>query len=73
MFERPKEIHRAVTKNLIHVASSKHTRPDLMMLHDTVKCGVANLKATGHYNLDSVLASNTYKRARRDGREARGN
>ena len=59
-FERPKEIHRAVTKNLIHVASSKHTRPDLMMLHDTVKCGVANLKATGHYNLDSVLASNTY-------------
>ena len=60
-FERPKEIHRAVTKNLIHVAPAKHTRADIMMLHDTVKCGVANLKATEHYySLDAVLASNTY-------------
>ena len=59
-FERPKEIHRAVTKNLIHVAAAKHTRADLMLLHDTVKCGVANLKATENYSLDTVLASNTY-------------
>ena len=59
-FERPKEVHRAVTKNLIHVAAAKHTRADIMMLHDTVKCGVANLKATEHYSLDAVLASNTY-------------
>ena len=59
-FERPKEIHRAVTKKLLHAAAAKQTRTDLMILHDTIKCGVANLKATKYYAIEAVLASNTY-------------
>ena len=59
-FQRPREIHRALTKSLAHVAAPKQTSADLIMLYDTLKCGMANLKSTGHYHLDAFLASNTY-------------
>ena len=59
-YQRPREIHRSLTKSLAHVASPKQTRTDLIILYDTIKCGMANMKATGQYNLDAFLASNTY-------------
>ena len=57
-FQRPREIHRALTESLAHVAAPKQNRADLILLYDTIKCGMANMKSTGHYNLDAFLASN---------------
>ena len=59
-FNKTREIHRHLTKSLLELPSPKQNRVDLRRLADTVKRTVDSLKATKHYDVDSLLTSLVY-------------
>ena len=59
-FEKPREIHRAIIKQMTSLSSPKFTRTSLRIWYDSLKCGIANLKASKHYDLDAFLSSYFY-------------
>ena len=59
-FQKTREIHRTITKTLTDLTTPKLTRADLRLLFDTIKCSIANLKATKHYTIEAFLSSMVY-------------
>ena len=59
-FDRTREVHRALTKNILDLQTPKQTRVDLRKLTDQVKRLISSFKATGHYSIDAFLCSTVY-------------
>ena len=59
-FEKPREVHRAITKQMTELARPKLTRSDLRVWYDSIKCNISNLKASKHYDIESFLSSYFY-------------
>ena len=59
-FNRTREVHRQLTKSLMHLQPPKHTREDLRFLGDTVQRKMDGLKTNGHYNADALLTFMVY-------------
>ena len=55
-FDRTREVHRALTKNILDLQTPKQTRVDLRKLTDQVKRLISSFKATGHSCLLSQLS-----------------
>ena len=59
-FQKKKEIHQAIVKNITSIFSPKYTRADLRLFSDTLKTSITNLKSTSHYDIESFLSSMAY-------------
>ena len=59
-FEKPREVHRAITKRMTELARPKLTRSDLRVWYDSIKCNISNLKASKHFDIESFLSSYYY-------------
>ena len=59
-FEKPREVHRAIIKQMTTITNPKFTRSSLRIWYDSIKCGISNLKASKHYDLDAYLSSYYY-------------
>ena len=56
-FEKPREVHRAITKQMTELSKPKLTRTDLRIWYDSIKCNISNLKASKHFDIESFLSS----------------
>ena len=56
-FDKTREIHKLLSRTLVDLTSPKQTRTDLRKLVDLVKRTISSLKATGQYDIDSLLSS----------------
>ena len=57
-FDKTREIHKLLSRTLADLTSPKQTRADLRKLVDlVVKRTISSLKATGQYDIDSILSS----------------
>ena len=59
-FQKPREIHRAITKLMVDLSKPKQIRSELRLWYDSIKCSIANLKSTKHYDIESFLSSFYY-------------
>ena len=59
-FNRTREVHRVLTKNILDLHNPKQTRSDLRKLTDQVNRIISSFKATGFYSIDSFLCSTVY-------------
>ena len=59
-FEKPREVHRAITRQITELSHPKFTRSSLRIWYDSMKCSISNLKASKHYDIDSFLSSYCY-------------
>ena len=59
-FEKPREVHRAIIRQMTELTNPKFTRTSLRIWYDSIKCGISNLKASKYYDLDAFLSSYFY-------------
>ena len=59
-FEKPREVHRAITRQITELSHPKFTRSSLRVWYDSMKCSISNLKASKHYDIESFLSSYCY-------------
>ena len=59
-YDRTREVHRALTKNILDLQTPKVTRVDLRKMTDQVRRLISSFKATGHYSIDAFLCSTIY-------------
>ena len=59
-FNKTREIHRHIIKNIISTTTPKQTRLELRRLADAARRNIDSLKATKQYDVESVLTSFYY-------------
>ena len=59
-FQKTKEIHRAITKNILNTSDIKYTRTGLRLVYDLFRANMSNLKSTKFYTLETFFCSMLY-------------